>query len=202
MTATAPPEPDSLAGHVARLVAIETAADTIQGWHPTLIPGMLQSAAYARAAIVASAPALPPHDVTAIAEARLTRIDTLGQSAGHRARFVIAEEVLSKPVGGPAVLAGQLAHLLDLVALRPSLEVRVLPASDDTHAGLAGEFTMYTAAGRRSVFIETLMGGTILDRPERTLVYAHACDHLEERAASPAASLNLIDAARSRCEAA
>ncbi|MGW5273625.1 DUF5753 domain-containing protein [Streptomyces sp. NPDC004044] len=202
MTVNNPPEPDSLAGHLDRLLDIETAADTIQGWHPTLIPGMLQSAAYARAAIVTSAPALPPHDVEAIAAARLTRVDTLGQSAGHRARFVIAEEVLSKPVGGPSVLAGQLAHLLDLVALRPSLKVRVLPVNDGTHAGLAGEFTMYTAAGRRSVFIETLMGGTILDRPERTLVYAHACDHLEERAASPAASLELIDAARSRVAAA
>ncbi|WP_411088324.1 DUF5753 domain-containing protein [Streptomyces sp. 061-3] len=195
-------EPDSLAGHVARLVAIETAADTIQGWHPTLIPGMLQSAAYARAAIAASAPALPPHDVAAITEARLKRIDTLGQSAGHRARFVIAEEVLDKTVGGPAVLAEQLAHLLDVLALRPSMELRVLPTGSGAPASLAGAFTMYTAAGRRSVFIETLMGGTILDRPERTLVYAHACDHMEERAASPEASLNLIDAARSRCEAA
>ncbi|MFI6123258.1 DUF5753 domain-containing protein [Streptomyces sp. NPDC051064] len=190
-------EPASLDEHLARLLGLETAADTIQGWHPTLIPGMLQSGAYARAAIVSSAPALPPHDVEAIAAARLTRIDTLGQAASRRARFVIAEETLSRSVGGPAVLAGQLAHILNLVALRPSLEVRVLPASDETHAGLAGEFTLYTAAGRRTVFVETLMGGTILDRVERTLIYAHACDHLEERAATPAASLAMIEAARS-----
>ncbi|MFB7555325.1 DUF5753 domain-containing protein [Streptomyces brevispora] len=192
-----PPEPDSLTDHIARLLAIEVAADHIHGWHPTLIPGMLQTADYARAAIVASAPALPPHDVEAIAAARLTRIDTLGQAAGRSARFVIAAEVLTKPVGGLRVLAGQLDHLLTLIALRPSLEVRVLPADSDAHAGLAGEFTMYTSAGRRSVFIETLMGGTILDRVERTLVYAHAWENLEERAASPAASLAMIEAARS-----
>ncbi|MFJ8766683.1 DUF5753 domain-containing protein [Streptomyces clavifer] len=197
MTAPTPAEPASLDEHLARLLDLETAADTIIGWHPTLMPGMLQSGAYARAAIAASAPALPPHDVEAIAAARLTRIDTLGQAADRRARFVIAEETLSRSVGGPSVLAGQLAHLLNLVALRPSLEVRVLPASDETHAGLAGEFTLYATAGRRAVFVETLMGGTIIDRVERTLVYAHACDHLEERAATPAASLNMIEAARS-----
>ncbi|PWS43901.1 hypothetical protein DKT74_14270 [Streptomyces sp. ZEA17I] len=190
-------DPQSLDEHLDRLLALETAADHIHGWHPTLMPGMLQTADYARAAIRASAPALPPHDVEAIAAARLTRIDTLGQAAGRRARFVISEDVLTKAVGGPVVHAQQLAHLLTLVALRPSLEVRVLPATTDAHAGLAGEFTMYSVAGRRSVFVETLMGGTIIDRVERALLYAHAWDDLQGRAASPAASLEMIEAARS-----
>lgn len=190
-------EPASLDEHLDRLLAIETAADHIHGWHPQLVPGLLQTAAYARAAIRASAPALPPHDVEAIAAARLTRIDTLGQAAGRSAGFVIAAEVLTKPVGGQRVLAEQLDHLLTLVALRPSLEVRVLPVDSDAHAGLAGEFTVYASAGRRSVFIETLMGGTIINRVERALVYAHAWENLQERAASPVASLEMIEAARS-----
>lgn len=191
-------EPESLADHIARLINIEQGADLIQGWHPTLVPGMLQSPDYARAAIVASAPALPPHDVTAIADARLVRIDTLGQSPGRRARFVIAEEVLTRPIGGPMVLADQLQHILNTLALRPSMTLRVLPSGSSAHAALAGEFTLYTTAGRRAVFVENLMGGTILDLPERTLVYANACDHLEERAASPADSLTMVRAARSR----
>ncbi|MFD3521647.1 DUF5753 domain-containing protein [Streptomyces sp. NPDC058653] len=192
------PEPESLADHIARLIAIEQGADLIQGWHPTLVPGMLQSPDYARAAIVASAPALPPHDVAAITDARLVRVDTLGQGPGRRARFVIAEEVLTRPVGGPAVLADQLQHILNTLALRPSMTLRVLPAGSNTHAALAGEFTMYTTAGRRAVFVENLMGGTVLDLPERTLVYADACDHLEQRAASPADSLTMVREARSR----
>ncbi|MET8377432.1 DUF5753 domain-containing protein [Streptomyces microflavus] len=197
MSLTAAPEPASLDEHLDRLLALETAADHIHGWHPGIVPGLLQTADYARTLIRASAPALPPHDVEAIATARLTRIDTLGQGAGRRARFVIAEDVLTKAVGGPVVHAQQLAHLLTLVALRPSLEVRVLPATTDAHAGLAGEFTMYSVGGRRSVFVETLMGGTIIDRVERALLYAHAWDDLQGRAASPAASLEMIEAARS-----
>ncbi|WP_097934712.1 MULTISPECIES: DUF5753 domain-containing protein [unclassified Streptomyces] len=190
-------DPHSLDEQLHRLLTLETAADHIHGWHPSLFPGMLQTADYARLTIRAAAPALPPHDVEAIAAARLTRIDTLGQAAGRRAHFVIAEDVLTKAVGGPVVHAAQLTHLLGLVALRPPLEVRVLPASTDAHAGLAGEFTMYSAGGRRSVFVETLMGGTIIDRVERTLLYAHAWDDLQGRAASPAASLKMIEVARS-----
>ncbi|MER6597258.1 Scr1 family TA system antitoxin-like transcriptional regulator [Streptomyces parvus] len=45
------------------MLALEAAADHIHGWHPTLMPGIRQTADYAYAAIRASAPALPPHDV-------------------------------------------------------------------------------------------------------------------------------------------
>ncbi|MBK3584277.1 hypothetical protein JHN49_11255 [Streptomyces sp. MBT57] len=190
-------EPTTLDEHLDRLLALETAADHIHGWHPTLMPGMLQTADYARAAIRASAPALPPHDVEKRATGRTVRIDTLGRAAGRTARFVIGEAVLTQPVGGPATLAAQLDHLMTLLALRPTLEVRVLPEGGE-HPGLNGSFTVYRARPGRSVFVENLAGTSVINRPESAVSFIHACDHVEERAASPADSLRMIEAARKR----
>lgn len=190
-------EPASLDEHLDRLLALEAAADHIHGWHPTLMPGMLQTADYARAAIRASAPALPPHDVEKRATGRTVRIDNLGRAAGRTARFVIGESVLTQPVGGPATLAAQLDHLMTLLALRPSLEVRVLPRGEG-HPGLAGAFTVYKARPGHSVLVENLAGTSVINRPESALSFIHACDHVEERAASPMDSLRIIEAARRR----
>ncbi|MGW3927830.1 DUF5753 domain-containing protein [Streptomyces microflavus] len=197
MSLTAAPEPASLDEHLDRLLALETAADHIHGWHPTLMPGMLQTADYARAAIRASAPALPPHDVEKRATGRTVRIDTLGRAAGRTARFVIGEAVLTQPVGGPATLAAQLDHLMTLLALRPTLEVRVLPRGE-AHPGLYGPFTVYQARPGRSVFIEHLAGTAVINTPEQALSFIHASDNVGERAASPVDSLRMIEAARKR----
>ncbi|WP_413753059.1 DUF5753 domain-containing protein [Streptomyces sp. R-74717] len=198
MTTQPTPEPGSLDEHLERLLAIETAAETIHGWHPTLMPGMLQTADYARASITASAPALAPEDVYRRAVARTARIDTLGRAEGRTARFVIAEEVLTRPVGGPAIIADQLDHLLALLALRPSLQVRVLPSRAATHPGLTGAFTQYQAPQQRSVVTENLTGTAVTSRPEGVLAYSLAYDRVEQRAVSPAASLRMIEAARNR----
>ncbi|MFF3092118.1 DUF5753 domain-containing protein [Streptomyces cyaneofuscatus] len=190
-------EPTTLDEHLDRLLALETAADHIHGWHPSLFPGMLQTADYARAAITTAAPALPPHDVEKRATGRTVRIDTLGRAAGRTARFVIGEAVLTQPVGGSATLAAQLDHLMTLLALRPTLEVRVLPRGE-AHAGLHGPFTVYQGRPGRAVFIEHLAGTSVLNTPERALSFIHASDNVGERAASPVDSLRMIEAARRR----
>lgn len=95
-------DPHSLDEQLHRLLTLETAADHIHGWHPSLFPGMLQTADYARASITAAAPALPPHDVEKRAAGRTVRIDTLGRAAGRTARFVVGEDAsLTLSAGRP-----------------------------------------------------------------------------------------------------
>lgn len=194
-------QPDSLSDHLERLLALEAEADHIRGWHPTLIPGMLQGVDYARAVIRASAPAMADEDVDERAQARAARIDALGLAAGRTARFVIGEEVLYRQVGGRTVQARQLDYLLDLLALRPSLKLHVLPAGSGLHPGLAGAFTEYQAPGRKTVFTETLAHTWSSSWPEHTLTYSRAYDHVLRQVASTAASVQLIRVARGRVAA-
>ncbi|MEV1054641.1 DUF5753 domain-containing protein [Streptomyces sp. NPDC049887] len=184
------------ADHIDRLMRLESAADSIQAWHPTLVPGMLQTYQYALEAIQAAAPSLPAEQVADRADARGRRIDALGYGPNRRAWFVIDEQVLRRPLGHPAVLVEQLEHLLNLVSLRPSVTIQILQSSSPGHPGLAGAFTWYRVAPQKAVFVETLTGSIISTRPEDIAAYSHAYDHIQASALSPAASLELIDSAR------
>jgi len=196
-----PLQPDSLAEHLERLLELEAEAHYLQAWHPTLIPGMLQSASYAAAAISTALPSLSPEDVTDRARQRVRRVDTLGLAAGRSAAFVISEQVLYRPIGGLDVLLEQLEHLLNVAALRPSLTLQVLPMGRGGHPGLMGAFTAYRLNGRRAVLTETLTGTSVTCRPEDAAAYWHAWDHLTGAALSPAVSLELIEAVGSAlCE--
>ncbi|MFJ4879343.1 DUF5753 domain-containing protein [Streptomyces sp. NPDC088745] len=187
---------ESLSEHIEQLIRLERAADKIEAWHPTLIPGMLQTYQYAVEAIQATTPALPAEDVAERADLRQKRIDALGYTADRRAWFIIDEQVLRRPVGSRAVLVEQLEHLLNVIALRPSVTVQVLPLSSSGHPGVAGAFTSYRIGPQRVVFTETLTGSVISTRPEDVAAYSTSYDHLQAAAASPAESLKMIDSAR------
>lgn len=196
MTAIFDSPAETLGEHIARLTAVEAEADTVQTWQPMLIPGLLQAYAYAAAAIHATAPALPLDLVGERAEARGRRIDQLGRPGGRTVAVVVDEAALYRPVGGYAALVDQLEHLLALEALQPSLTVRVLPQGIEAHPGLVGAFTLYRAAGRRAVFVETLTDSRISTRPEDVAAYSSAWDRLLGLALPPQESVDLIDGTR------
>ena len=190
------PAPQSLGEHIHRLTAIEAAADTVCTWEPLLIPGLLQTYAYAVAAIHTTTPALPLKEVGERADARGRRFDRLGQPGARRISVVVDESALRRPVGGYGTLVDQLDHLLALDALQPSLTVRVLPHGGDAHPGLAGAFTLYAARGQRAVLLEMLTGSTISTRPEDLAAYAGAWQQVEGLALPPQESLELIESTR------
>jgi hypothetical protein len=186
----------TLGDHIARLTAVEAAADTVQAWQPMLIPGLLQNYSYAASAIHATAPSLPLEVVGERADARRRRIDRLGRPGARSITAVVDEAALYRPVGGYVALVGQLEHLLTLAALQPSLTVRVLPQGIEAHPGLVGAFTLYRAAARRAVFVESLTSSEITTRPEDVAAYSSAWERLLRLALPVRESLDLIDGTR------
>jgi hypothetical protein len=187
---------ETLGEHIARLTSIEADADSVHLWQPMLIPGLLQAYAYACAAIHATTPALPLHEVDERARARQQRIDHLGRPGSRHVHAVIDENALRRPVGGVDALVDQLDHLLTLAALQPSLTLQILPHGGEAHPGLAGAFTLYRAGGQRAVFVETLTSSEISTRPDDLAAYASAWERLERLALPSATSLQLIEDTR------
>lgn len=120
----------------ATLASYEAEATRMVSWQPLLIPGLLQTMAYTKAFMEHDG--IPPDQAEARAMARLRRQEVLR----GKVEFVayIGEFALGVPVGGPAVMAGQLREVA-IAAQRPNVTVRVVPA-DAVHSGLLTQWLL------------------------------------------------------------
>jgi transcriptional regulator with XRE-family HTH domain len=131
---------------------VERQAASLRWWEPLLIPGLLQTAQYARALFEAWQPAASQEDLEALVDGRLDRQRILDRDDPPDLRVVLDEPVLHKPIGSAKIMAAQLEHLADL-SCRPMITVQVLPAGLGAHGGLLGAFIIAGPAG--TVYLET-----------------------------------------------
>ncbi|MGQ0778914.1 MAG: helix-turn-helix domain-containing protein [Pseudonocardiales bacterium] len=125
---------------VVTLVDHEDKAVTISEFQSTLVPGLLQTAAYTRA-LLTEAGRVPVAEIDDRAAARLARQGLFSREHPARFTFFIHEFVLRLPIGGPAVMFDQLSYLLRMVG-RPHVTLRVVPAALGGHAGTGGSFKL------------------------------------------------------------
>lgn len=96
----------------------------------TQVPGFLQTAGYTTALLTAITEFRGiPNDVEAAVRSRRKRAALLRQG-DHRFVAIVDEAVLRRRIGSAAVMADQLAYLLEVMAL-PSVALGVIPFSRD-----------------------------------------------------------------------
>lgn len=166
-------------------VSLEGAADTISSYRGELVPGLLQTADYARAV---SEAARPDHDETKIrrqVELRLERQNTVfGRTPAPRLDVVLSEGVLVCQVGGPATMRAQLERLREFNRL-DQVQVRVLPFEAGAHAAMVGGFHLFEFIDVEDpdvVFLETQVGGHYLEKPAELTEYRRALDLISKQA--------------------
>ncbi|WP_101830597.1 helix-turn-helix domain-containing protein, partial [Frankia canadensis] len=103
---------------------VEAKAGLIRGYQPAILPGLLQTASYARH-VLSAGPDGPPPDLAERVLARLERQRILYDTT-KRLEFVIPEAVLRWPFGPPAEHTEQLARLGEILH-RPNVDLRILP---------------------------------------------------------------------------
>ncbi|WP_225656869.1 DUF397 domain-containing protein [Streptomyces pseudogriseolus] len=99
-------------------------------YDPLLVPGLLQTEAYARAVFAGHCPPLSEEIVDQHTEARLSRQKLLARVPLAELSFIVSEEALRNPVDHAEVMRGQRQRLLEVSALR-NVEVQVMPAGRD-----------------------------------------------------------------------
>lgn len=114
-------------GNVQRLFGLEHGAQQIRGYDTLLVPGLLQTADYARE-IMSSDTSIRPVEVEQRVSARLRRQERLRGANPLHLTVIISEAALRQQVGGTTVLRGQLDHLLKTIE-QPAgnVEIRVIP---------------------------------------------------------------------------
>ncbi|WP_167667314.1 DUF5753 domain-containing protein [Micromonospora narathiwatensis] len=126
----------------------EREATQLRCFGATMVPGLLQTADYARS-VFRLDPTLTPDRVEEMVTARLDRQAILDREDPPHLTAVIDETALRRfGEEGMDVMAGQLRHLL-ACARRPHVSVHVLPQAAGLHAGLLGPFILgSTVTGR------------------------------------------------------
>ena len=137
------PHDDVIPDWLDLYLGLEEAASRLQRHDPELVPGLLQTAAYAREVIMADQPGLGEAEVTRRMQARLARQALLVRvTAPLSVEVLLGEVALRRPVGGPQVMAEQLNQLAD-AALLPTVTIRVVPLRAGLHRGvLTGPFAI------------------------------------------------------------
>ncbi|MER7365061.1 helix-turn-helix domain-containing protein [Nonomuraea wenchangensis] len=115
---------------------IEPTLRVLRSWDPLLIPGLLQTEAYARH-IFSHAPGIKPEEVDERVEARMRRQRILQREEPPLLLMLVDEGVLHRRIGGAAVMQEQLGHLLEM-AQGPDVFLQVV--DPECVAGLAGAF--------------------------------------------------------------
>ncbi|MEV5411708.1 helix-turn-helix transcriptional regulator [Thermopolyspora sp. NPDC052614] len=170
---------------------IEARATSLYSYEPLIVPGLLQTEAYARAVIAMSGRRF---DVDEQVEARLERQRILAADMPPMLVAVMDEGVLHRPVGGTEVMSDQLMHLLDM-AERHDIVIQIVPLAVGAYAGLAGPFVVAEFEGGEAAYIDNALAGDVVERYEEVLLMKRLWAALRGEALSRKQSLELIEKA-------
>ncbi|MEU6537833.1 helix-turn-helix transcriptional regulator [Streptomyces sp. NPDC047000] len=174
--------------------ALEAEAVSRFSYDPTLIPGLLQTAEYVQALLEAHYPPLDDETIEQRVAARLTRQALLtDQKPPVVFVFVIEESAIRRVVRSPAVMHGQLQHLLTCAALR-NVELQIMPMERGAHSGLNGAMVLLESSDHKQyVYVEAQDVVTV--RSDRHEVSEFSMRHgmLRTQALNPEESTCLIE---------
>ncbi|TQM85570.1 helix-turn-helix protein [Saccharothrix saharensis] len=178
--------------HSVKYVNLERAATELKVFNIDCVPGVVQTADYARALLERSVTASAT-DVDRMAEDRAKRLAWMKSDGAPRLWLVLSEEALHREIGGPEVMRGQLAELRALARL-PHVCVQVVPFDAGAHASHGVAFTILTLlAGRPGiVYVEGLTASDYLGR-EHVRTYTLAFDSLRADALSEQRTVEKIN---------
>ncbi|MEV4754928.1 helix-turn-helix transcriptional regulator [Micromonospora sp. NPDC049559] len=169
----------------------EADALRLRTFEPCLVPGLLQTEAYARA-IIGAGGLNPPDKIEELVAVRMERQELLHREDPPELLFILDEAALRRPVGGPEVLDAQLGHLLEVARLR-HVRLHVIPADAGAHVGLTGGFIVADIPDdEQVVYLENVARGQVVDDPELVRLIRRKWDSLLGEALSERASLELI----------
>lgn len=184
--------PDSPAMDLMRL---EQDSRAIRTYQQLLIPGLLQTADYARA-VMESVPQPPGADIERALAFRMARKDALTRTGPVKLDVVMEEAALQQGLGGAEIMRAQLRHMVDLMA-RPNINVQVLPSRVVKNPGVDGAFTMLDVelGDFTVVLIESLASTTCIEEERDVGRYGLVFRELQALASPPSESRRLIERA-------
>ncbi len=176
-------------------VEAEQNADVLRTWEPVIVPGLLQTEDYARA-IIRGKPGIPVERLERSVASRMERQRILQRDDAPSLWAAIDENVLSRPVGDDAVMAGQLDRLLEC-ADAPNIVIQVLPIAARSTSGVLGGFIIAQGSGvPDTVYLESTIRGQVSHDPADVKAASMWYEAIRAEALPQSSSLRMIEEKR------
>jgi hypothetical protein len=175
-------------------LSLEAGARLIHSYDPAVIPGLLQTPAYAIAAICIDPHQLPEAVARRLVELRLRRQQIIDRPDPPRLWGLIDEVALRRQFVNPAVMRDQIRHLISL-SERPNVTIQVLPLRAKIRTAASGPMTLLRF--RRSdapdvVYAEQLTSALYLHDPRDISYYKKVLTAVGMAALKPPATADFL----------
>lgn len=180
---------------VLQLIQYEAEATAIRCFQPTVVPGVLQTAEYARAVLEVWKDNMPEPTRVARHEVRAARRRRLfGRPGSPQYLLLLDESVVLRRVGGPAVMTAQLKYVTEMIK-SANLIVRIIPLIDGAAISQLGDFTILDLDDDESAILyrEIALDDNIRDAHDIVDRYRQTFEQMWEAALTPADTIELIE---------
>ncbi|KUL47864.1 DNA-binding protein [Streptomyces sp. NRRL F-4489] len=174
-------------------MALERSAIVIREWSPTIVPGLFQTADYARYLLAAGAPRASEQEITRDVNNRLHRQTLLVGDTPPDVYVVLCESVLRRRFCPPEIMRRQLKVLLE-AGKRPTVRIQVLPLDAPGSLFIDWPVSLITAPNHAvSVCVETYKTANIINEHDHVLTAIRTYDELTSEALSTRESARVIE---------
>ncbi|MEV5781891.1 helix-turn-helix transcriptional regulator [Streptomyces sp. NPDC051639] len=174
-------------------IGLEQDASTFRQYQCELLPGLMQTSAYA-GELHRTGAHLSAQDIDRAVRVRMERQAMLTRSGGPDAWFIVNEGALRNLIGDQALMREQLERLLETLEL-PSVTLQVLPFDSGTYPA-TGSFTLLGFPDQEDpdlVYRDGITDAVYLEGEHHVREYTRAFDGLRAAALSPRRSAELIE---------
>ncbi|WP_346776537.1 helix-turn-helix transcriptional regulator [Streptomyces sp. HNM0574] len=184
-----------LASWFAQWALLEAEAISLHTYECRLVPGLLQTEAYARA-VTLNVPPLP--DENRLEERVTARLDRQELLSTHRKppsafSFIVEQAVLERHTGGESVTRELLDRLLEMAERHWNIELQLMPLRQPVHAGLDGPLQLLETPDHQwFAYSEGQKNGRLITAPEEISVLQQRYAKLRSQALTPEDSLGLL----------
>ncbi|MEV4680452.1 helix-turn-helix domain-containing protein [Streptomyces kurssanovii] len=185
-----------LAAWFRRWARLEREAVSLCTYECRLVPGLLQSEAYARAVFEGTIPLRTDEELEVQLTARMERQAMMRERPTVPFSFIVEEHVFWRRFGDAEAMRELLNHVLELTAPR-NVTLQVVPLDAGLHACLDGPVqVLETREGRRLGYSEGQKNGRLISDPKEVSVVCQRYETLRSQALSPTESRDLLERLR------
>ena len=168
-------------------LGLEAAASLIRTYEVQFVPGLLQTADYARSVVLLGHGRAKAEEIDRRVDLRMRRQKILDRADPVQVWAVIDEAVLRRPVGSRSTMRGQIQALIDATQ-RQSVHLQVLPFQVGGHSAAGGAFSILRFPDQELpdiVYVEQLSSALYLDKRDDVELYVDAMERLCVEADQP-----------------